>query len=174
MIAGSCEPASAADLSALICKAAAIHPGIADRLQQTCQICQVLCLCHADKVKHCEKPLYSRSKYCTGIGYKHMMQVSVRSRLIPSLVFSAVLQSARETLENAIRMVEASDKWKARVVYGDTDSMFVLLPGRSACTPPALHIHVSTTSSPRSCKALLGRLLTLLCCYHSKLSKPTL
>ena len=43
-----------------------------------------------------------------------------------------MLQSARETLENAIRMVEASDKWKARVVYGDTDSLFVLLPGRSA------------------------------------------
>ena len=40
------------------------------------------------------------------------------------------MQSARETLENAIRMVEASSKWKARVVYGDTDSMFVLLPGR--------------------------------------------
>lgn len=43
---------------------------------------------------------------------------------------SDTLQSARETLENAIRLVEASDRWKARVVYGDTDSMFVLLPGR--------------------------------------------
>ena len=41
-----------------------------------------------------------------------------------------LMQSARETLENAIRMVEASSRWKARVVYGDTDSMFVLLPGR--------------------------------------------
>ena len=52
-----------------------------------------------------------------------------------------VVQSARETLENAIRMVEASSKWKARVVYGDTDSMFVLLPGRypkPCCSyPPA-------------------------------------
>lgn len=28
-------------------------------------------------------------------------------------------------------MVEANPAWKARVVYGDTDSMFVLLPGRS-------------------------------------------
>jgi DNA polymerase zeta len=40
-------------------------------------------------------------------------------------------QSARETLENAIRMVEAHPAWRARVVYGDTDSLFVLLPGRS-------------------------------------------
>ena len=28
-------------------------------------------------------------------------------------------------------MVEANPEWKARVVYGDTDSMFVLLAGRS-------------------------------------------
>ena len=42
-----------------------------------------------------------------------------------------VVQSARETLENAIRMVEAHPRWRARVVYGDTDSLFVLLPGRS-------------------------------------------
>ena len=41
------------------------------------------------------------------------------------------MQSARETLENAIRMVEAHPRWRARVVYGDTDSLFVLLPGRS-------------------------------------------
>lgn len=46
-------------------------------------------------------------------------------------IADSIVQSARETLESAIRMVEASDKWKARVVYGDTDSMFVLLPGRS-------------------------------------------
>ena len=28
-------------------------------------------------------------------------------------------------------MVEAHPRWRARVVYGDTDSLFVLLPGRS-------------------------------------------
>lgn len=41
------------------------------------------------------------------------------------------MQSGRETLENTIRMVEANPEWRARVVYGDTDSLFVLLPGRS-------------------------------------------
>ena len=51
------------------------------------------------------------------------------------------MQSARETLENAIRMVEANDRWKARVVYGDTDSMFVLLPGRYACLPTFASAH---------------------------------
>lgn len=28
-------------------------------------------------------------------------------------------------------MVEAHPDWRARVVYGDTDSLFVLVPGRS-------------------------------------------
>jgi DNA polymerase zeta len=41
------------------------------------------------------------------------------------------LQAGRVTLENAIRQVEGHPEWRARVVYGDTDSLFVLLPGRS-------------------------------------------
>ncbi|GIL62894.1 hypothetical protein Vafri_17102, partial [Volvox africanus] len=43
----------------------------------------------------------------------------------------SIVQSGRQTLENAIAMVESNPEWRARVVYGDTDSMFVLLPGRS-------------------------------------------
>ena len=43
-------------------------------------------------------------------------------------------QNARSTLENAIRMVEAHPDWQARVVYGDTDSLFVLVPGQSRAT----------------------------------------
>ena len=41
------------------------------------------------------------------------------------------MQSGRQTLENTIQMIEGNPSWKARVVYGDTDSVFVLLPGRS-------------------------------------------
>ncbi|EFJ43266.1 hypothetical protein VOLCADRAFT_66026, partial [Volvox carteri f. nagariensis] len=43
----------------------------------------------------------------------------------------SIVQSGRQTLENAIAMVESNPEWRARVVYGDTDSMFVQLPGRS-------------------------------------------
>ena len=43
----------------------------------------------------------------------------------------AIVQSGRETLESAIRMVEEHPTWRAKVVYGDTDSLFVQLPGRS-------------------------------------------
>ncbi|KAM7346127.1 DNA polymerase zeta catalytic subunit [Cochliomyia hominivorax] len=46
-------------------------------------------------------------------------------------VGDTVVSKGRETLERAIKMVEANDKWNVRVVYGDTDSMFVLVPGRN-------------------------------------------
>lgn len=46
-------------------------------------------------------------------------------------VGDSVVSKARETLERAIRMVNETAEWDARVVYGDTDSMFVILPGRS-------------------------------------------
>lgn len=46
-------------------------------------------------------------------------------------VGDSVVSKGRETLERAIRLVEANDKWRAKVVYGDTDSLFVLVPGRS-------------------------------------------
>lgn len=43
----------------------------------------------------------------------------------------SVVSKGRETLERAIHLIESRPDWKARVVYGDTDSVFVLLPGRS-------------------------------------------
>ncbi|XP_011182997.2 DNA polymerase zeta catalytic subunit [Zeugodacus cucurbitae] len=46
-------------------------------------------------------------------------------------VGDSVVAKGRETLERAIRMVETNEKWRVRVVYGDTDSMFVQVPGRN-------------------------------------------
>ncbi|XP_078160009.1 recovery protein 3 isoform X2 [Carex rostrata] len=43
----------------------------------------------------------------------------------------SIVQCGRRTLETAILFVSQHPRWKARVVYGDTDSMFVLLKGRS-------------------------------------------
>lgn len=42
----------------------------------------------------------------------------------------AIVQSARSLLEWTIRTINSHPKWKAEVVYGDTDSVFVHLPGR--------------------------------------------
>ncbi|XP_055919384.1 DNA polymerase zeta catalytic subunit isoform X2 [Eupeodes corollae] len=46
-------------------------------------------------------------------------------------VGDSVVAKGRETLERAIKLVEANEEWNVKVVYGDTDSMFVLVPGRS-------------------------------------------
>ncbi|XP_054272954.1 DNA polymerase zeta catalytic subunit [Macrosteles quadrilineatus] len=43
----------------------------------------------------------------------------------------SVVSKARETLERAISLVSNNNQWGARVIYGDTDSMFVLVPGKS-------------------------------------------
>ncbi|XAR52606.1 DNA-directed DNA polymerase [Bertholletia excelsa] len=43
----------------------------------------------------------------------------------------SIVQCGRRTLENAISFVNAHNKWNANVIYGDTDSMFVLLKGRT-------------------------------------------
>lgn len=43
----------------------------------------------------------------------------------------SIVQCGRRTLENAISFVNSQEKWKAKVIYGDTDSMFVLLKGRT-------------------------------------------
>ncbi|XP_021851160.2 DNA polymerase zeta catalytic subunit isoform X3 [Spinacia oleracea] len=43
----------------------------------------------------------------------------------------SIVQCGRRTLEHAISFVNTHDEWNARVLYGDTDSMFVLLKGRT-------------------------------------------
>ena len=48
-----------------------------------------------------------------------------------SQVGDSVVSKGRETLERAITTVHSNQEWRARVVYGDTDSLFVLVPGRS-------------------------------------------
>ncbi|CAK1545920.1 unnamed protein product [Leptosia nina] len=45
-------------------------------------------------------------------------------------VGDSVVAKGRETLERAIKLVK-NGSWNAKVIYGDTDSMFVLVPGGS-------------------------------------------
>ncbi|KAF4323239.1 hypothetical protein BBO99_00003039 [Phytophthora kernoviae] len=42
-----------------------------------------------------------------------------------------IVQTGICTLEAAVRLIEGRSDWNANVVYGDTDSVFVLLKGRS-------------------------------------------
>ncbi|XP_072939379.1 DNA polymerase zeta catalytic subunit [Epargyreus clarus] len=46
-------------------------------------------------------------------------------------VGDSVVAKGRETLERAIKLVRNDAEWNVKVVYGDTDSMFVRVPGGS-------------------------------------------
>ncbi|KAK4174986.1 putative DNA polymerase zeta catalytic subunit [Triangularia setosa] len=56
---------------------------------------------------------------------------SFSGRMPCSEIADSIVQTGRETLERAIAYIHSVDRWKADVVYGDTDSLFIHLPGRT-------------------------------------------
>ena len=48
-----------------------------------------------------------------------------------SEIADSIVQTGRETLEKAIALIHSVTRWGAEVVYGDTDSLFVYLKGRT-------------------------------------------
>lgn len=46
-------------------------------------------------------------------------------------IADAIVQTGRETLEKSMEFIHSVKEWDAKVVYGDTDSLFVYLPGRT-------------------------------------------
>lgn len=51
--------------------------------------------------------------------------------LIALQIGDSIVSKARQTLQQAINIVNSTKEWGGRVVYGDTDSMFILLRGAS-------------------------------------------
>lgn len=87
---------------------------------------------------HRNDPLLQRVLHSRQLGLKLMANVTYGytaanfSGRMPCVeVGDSVVSKGRETLERAIKMVAANAKWRSRVIYGDTDSMFVLVPGRT-------------------------------------------
>ncbi|CEP60152.1 DNA-directed DNA polymerase LALA0_S01e04192g [Lachancea lanzarotensis] len=56
---------------------------------------------------------------------------SFSGRMPCSDVADSIVQTGRETLQKAITLIEERAEWGAKVVYGDTDSLFVYLPGKT-------------------------------------------
>ena len=56
---------------------------------------------------------------------------SFSGRMPCSEIGDSIVQTGRETLEKAIALIHSVEKWGAEVVYGDTDSLFVYLKGRT-------------------------------------------
>ena len=78
-------------------------------------------------------------------------------------IADSIVQTGRTTLERAIDMVETNLLWKARVVYGDTDSMFVAVPGRSLDAAWRIGAEIAsqvTASNPPPVKLKLEKVYT--------------
>ncbi|KAI3397309.1 hypothetical protein diail_10966 [Diaporthe ilicicola] len=56
---------------------------------------------------------------------------SFSGRMPCSEIADSIVQTGRETLERAIACIHSVEKWGAEVVYGDTDSLFIYLKGRT-------------------------------------------
>ncbi|KAF8940450.1 DNA polymerase zeta [Dissophora ornata] len=69
-------------------------------------------------------------KFIANVTYGYT-SASYSGRMPGIEIADSIVLSARETLERSIRFVNENPKWNARVVYGDTDSMFVQLKGRT-------------------------------------------
>ena len=70
-------------------------------------------------------------KFIANVTYGYT-SASFSGRMPCSEVADSIVLSGRETLEKAIDLIHSVDRWcGAEVVYGDTDSLFVHLKGRS-------------------------------------------
>ncbi|KAG0353539.1 DNA polymerase zeta [Podila minutissima] len=69
-------------------------------------------------------------KFIANVTYGYT-SASFSGRMPGIEIADSIVLSGRETLERSIRFVNENPKWNAKVVYGDTDSMFVHLKGRT-------------------------------------------
>ncbi|KAI0365248.1 hypothetical protein BV20DRAFT_1039013 [Pilatotrama ljubarskyi] len=69
-------------------------------------------------------------KYIANVTYGYT-SATYSGRMPAVEIADSIVQSGRETLEKAIRVINSTKKWGARVVYGDTDSLFIYLPGKT-------------------------------------------
>ncbi|KAF2741562.1 hypothetical protein EJ04DRAFT_571630 [Polyplosphaeria fusca] len=80
---------------------------------------------------------------------------SFSGRMPCSEIADSIVQTGRETLEKAIALIHSIDRWGAEVVYGDTDSLFVYLKGRTRDQAFAIGEEIAeavTTANPRPIK----------------------
>ncbi|KAF8973932.1 hypothetical protein BDZ97DRAFT_1647924 [Flammula alnicola] len=83
-------------------------------------------------------------KYIANVTYGYT-SASFSGRMPAVEIADSIVQSGRETLEKAIDVIESTKKWGAKVVYGDTDSVFVYLPGRTKEEAFALGNEIANT-----------------------------
>jgi len=83
--------------------------------------------------KTLQKLLHNRQlalKLLANVTYGYT-SASYSGRMPCSEIADSIVQTGRETLERAIAYIHSVDRWGAEVVYGDTDSLFIYLKGRT-------------------------------------------
>ncbi|KAK4168590.1 hypothetical protein QBC43DRAFT_358394 [Cladorrhinum sp. PSN259] len=83
--------------------------------------------------KTLQKLLHNRQlalKLLANVTYGYT-SASFSGRMPCSEIADSIVQTGRETLERAIAYIHSVERWSAEVVYGDTDSLFVYLKGRT-------------------------------------------
>ncbi|TRM66323.1 hypothetical protein BD626DRAFT_613855 [Schizophyllum amplum] len=69
-------------------------------------------------------------KYISNVTYGYT-SATYSGRMPAVEIADSIVQTGRETLEKAIDLINSHPKWGAQVVYGDTDSVFVYLLGKT-------------------------------------------
>ncbi|KAF9455997.1 hypothetical protein BDZ94DRAFT_1276753 [Collybia nuda] len=69
-------------------------------------------------------------KYISNVTYGYT-SATYSGRMPAVEIADSIVQSGRETLEKAITLINETKKWGAQVVYGDTDSLFIYLRGKT-------------------------------------------
>ncbi|THH17005.1 hypothetical protein EW146_g3727 [Bondarzewia mesenterica] len=69
-------------------------------------------------------------KYISNVTYGYT-SATYSGRMPAVEIADSIVQTGRETLEKAVKLIDSTGKWGARVVYGDTDSLFIYLRGRT-------------------------------------------
>lgn len=69
-------------------------------------------------------------KYIANVTYGYT-SATYSGRMPAVEIADSIVQSGREILEQAIEVIDSNAKWGARVVYGDTDSLFIYLQGKT-------------------------------------------
>ncbi|KAG8822408.1 DNA polymerase zeta, partial [Serendipita sp. 399] len=72
----------------------------------------------------------SKPKRGSNVTYGYT-SASFSGRMPAVEIADSIVQAGRETLEKAIHLIDSTVEWGAKVVYGDTDSLFVYLPGKT-------------------------------------------
>ncbi|KAH8925504.1 hypothetical protein BT69DRAFT_1318197 [Atractiella rhizophila] len=69
-------------------------------------------------------------KYIANVTYGYT-SATFSGRMPCVEIADAIVQTGRDTLERSLSVIEGTPEWGAQVVYGDTDSLFVYLPGKT-------------------------------------------